>query len=239
MMTTEDRRTFLSALVLAGASAAAFAQSYRAADESRPRSDGLFDYVVRPIAGTLRAARAPGRLRAEGAAVLASCLRICAAHARVLGIDLAAQQALARLPGGTARAPAIVQPRDLTSLSRRLIPYGISLADHLIGDDVRVEQGDAAAAFNAIHAGRATLICDRLAETFERVSTLQSDPQRAAGQAAAAERGWCDADVGQRGWYLAMAWALTVVELPSMKPFVDAVGAGVIGYCQVSASRCS
>src|SRR5215207_2733356 len=169
MISGENRRTFLSAMILAGGSAAAFAESYRNGDEKQPAGgDPLFEHIQQQLAGMLRSARTRGvALGAEDAAAAAACMRVCAAHARALNLDAVARDALTRRLDSTTRDAVLAATPDLAHVRGPLQQRGLIMGDRLVRHVATADRGARAAALDTIQAGRTTLICDRLAEALE------------------------------------------------------------------------
>src|SRR5215217_8109986 len=160
MMTAENRRTFLSALLLAGGSVGAFAESYRH-DVGQPTgADPLFEHIQQQLATMRRTAHTRGvGLSAEDAAAAAACMRVCAAHGRGLNLDQVASDALTRKLASTSRDALIAAAPDLTSLRARLRQKGLMLGDRVVREVANSDRGARAAALDVIKEGRASLVC--------------------------------------------------------------------------------
>jgi len=241
MISGENRRTFLGALILAGGSAAAFAESYRDTDGGgQPAGgDALFAHILAQLAAVMQTARARAvPLGAEDAATAAACLRVCATHARGLHLDDLARDGLARRLRSTSRDALITAAPDLTVVRRRLRRTGVTIGEGIVLDLTRADRGARAAALDAIAAGRATMICDGLAEALEMAAPRLAQQQGPVQRVAMADEWWCNFFVAQWSMYLAMAWSLAAIEGLSMQEFVDTCWAGFEFYNQLYSAQC-
>lgn len=239
MMTGENRRTFLSALLLAGGSVGAFAESYRH-DAGQPvSSDPLFEHIQQQLATMLRSAHARGiGLGAEDAAAAAACMRVCAAHARGLNLDQVASGALARQLVSSTRDALIVATPDLTPLRGRLRQKGLILGDRVVREVSNADRGARAAALDVIQEGRAaSLVCDRLAEALE-VAAPRLANQGPLRRVAAADEWWCNFYVSQWSMYLAIAWYIASFQDPALQQFLESCWAGFGFYEELYSAQC-
>jgi hypothetical protein len=238
MTSEENRRTFLSALLLAGGSAAAFTESYRVAAAGKA-GDPLFDYIQDQLAGMLRATRARGGvLQAEDAAAAATCMRICGAHARGLRLDDAAREALASQLRSTSRDVVIATTPEWTSLRARLRRKGLAISDRIIDEVARADRPTRSAVLEAIAGGRSTVICDRLAEALEAAAPRLAEKHRVVKPVVAVDAWWCNFYLNQWSMYLALAWTLAQFEDPELQDFVDAAWAGFVFYDDLYVTHC-
>jgi hypothetical protein len=239
MMTGENRRTFLSALILAGGSAGAFAESYRH-DAGQPvNGDPLFEHIQQQLAGMLRTAQTRGvGLGAEDAAAAAACMRICAAHARGLNLDQGASDALARRLVSTTRDALIVATPDLTTLREQLRQKGLILGDRVVREVSNSDRGARAAALDMIREGRASLVCDRLAEALEVAAPRITNRQGPLRRVATADDWWCNFYISQWSMYLAIAWYIWSFQDPALQEFLESAWAGFGFYEQLYSSEC-
>ena len=240
MLSGENRRTFLSALLLAGGSAAAFAESYRHADATSPEGgvDALFVHIQQQLSTALRTGAARGGLSAEDVAAAAASMRVCAAHARGLNLDAVAREALDRRLASTGRDALITTTPDLSPVQQRLQRKGLILTDRL-RRDVAVAGRDArGAALDAIRDGRSSVICDRLAEALEVAAPRLAARRGPVRRVAAADEWWCNFYLGQWSMHLALAWSLAALEEQSLQDFIDAVWAGFVFYEGLYTSQC-
>ena len=238
MMTGENRRTFLSALLLAGGSVGAFAESYRH-DAGQPVGDPLFEHIQQQLAAMLRTAHTRGvGLSAEDAAAAAACMRVCAAHGRGLNLDQVASDALTRRLASTSRDALLAAPPDLTPLRGRLRQKGLMLSDRVVRDVSNSDRGARAAALAVIHDGRASLVCDRLAEALEVAAPRLANQRGAVRRVAAADEWWCNFYLGQWSMYLAIAWYIASFQDPALQEFLETAWAGFSFYDQLYTSQC-
>lgn len=239
MMSGENRRTFLSALLLAGGSAGAFAESYRYEAGQPGGSDPLFEHIQQQLATMLRTAQARGvALGAEEAVAAAGSMRVCAAHARGLNLDQIASDALARRLVSTSRAALIVATPDLAGVRARLRQKGLMLSDRLVRDVSTADRGARAAALDAIGEGRASLVCDRLAEALEVAAPRLANRQGPVRRVAAADEWWCNFYLGQWSMYLAIVWYIASFQEPALQEFLESAWAGFGFYDQLYTSQC-
>ena len=236
MISGENRRLFLSAMLLAGGSAAAFAESYRsAAVVPSAGSDPLFDHIQQQLANALRAANARGAgPGAEDAAAAAACMRICAAHARALNIDEVARDALAR----RGRTGLITAAADMTRLRARLQRKGLAISDRLTQAVVSASPDVRAAALDSIRNGRTTLVCDRLAEALDVAAPRLAETKGPVRRVAQADRWWCNFFLGQWSMYLALAWSYAALDDGTYEAFIDSMWAGFVFYDQLYTANC-
>ena len=238
-MSGENRRTFLSALLLAGGSAGAFAESYRHDAGQRGNDDPLFEHIQQQLAGMLRTAQARGvGLSAEDAAAAAACMRICAAHARGLNLDRVASDALARRLVTANRDTLIAATPELTQLRGRLRQKGLILGDRIVREVSVADRGARSAALDAIQEGRASLVCDRLAEALELAAPRLAQQQGSVRRIAAADEWWCNFYVGQWSMYLAIAWYIASFQDPALQQFLESAWAGFGFYEQLYTAQC-
>jgi hypothetical protein len=240
MLPGENRRTFLSALLLAGGSAAAFAESYRQGDVTSPEggADPLFVYIQQQLSTTLRTANSRGGLTAEDVVTAASSMRVCAAHARGLNLDAVAREALVRRLASTSREGFIAATPDLASAQQRLRRRGLMLSDRLRREVTLAGRDARAAALEAIRDGRSSVICDRLAEALEVAAPRLAERRGPVRRVAAADEWWCNFYLGQWSMHLALAWSLAALEEQSLQDFIDAVWAGFVFYEGLYTSQC-
>src|SRR4051794_17021618 len=114
----DTRRMFLSSVVLAGGSVAAFSKSIHdgRAGVATP-GDALFEHIQQQIARRLRAVREPGGLlSAEDAATAGAFMRVCGMHARGLQLDDEARQNLATRIATFGRDALLSLPPELPVL---------------------------------------------------------------------------------------------------------------------------
>jgi hypothetical protein len=237
MISGENRRTFLSAILLAGGSAAAFAESYRSAVITPPAGSGdpLFEHIQQQLANALRAANARGAgPGAEDAAAAAACMRVCGTHARVLNIDQVARDALAR----RNRTALIESAADLTTLRSRLRRKGLVISDRL-AHAVRTTSPDVrAAALDSIRNGRTTLVCDRLAEALDVAAPRLAETEGPVRRVSQADQWWCNFFLGQWSMYLALAWSYAALDDGTYQAFIDSMWAGFVFYDELYTANC-
>jgi hypothetical protein len=241
MNSENNRRTFLSAFLLAGGSAVAFNESYRQvqASQSVAARDPLFEHIQQRLATTIRSARTRGGvLTAEDAAAGASYMRICAAHARGLEIDNAARDALERWLAGVSRGVVAGAAPDLTGLRARLGRKGLALSERIARELSMADSDTRSAAVDAIQGGRTTLVCDRLAEALEAAAPRLADAQRSIRPVVAIDQWWCSFYISQWSMYLALAYTLAQFRDPELQEFVDAAWAGFVFYDDLYVSQC-
>lgn len=239
MMTGENRRTFLTALLLAGGSAAAFAESYRHDAGQPDGGDPLFEHIQQQLAAMLRTARVRGRaLSAEDAAAGAACMRVCAAHARGLNLDQVASDALLRRLASTNREALLVATPDLTPVRGRLGQKGLMLGDRVVREVSSADRGARAAALDVIKEGRASVVCDRLAEALELAAPQIARRQNAMRRVAAADEWWCNFYLSQWSMYLAIAWYIATFQDPALQQFLESAWAGFGFYEELYSAQC-
>ncbi len=239
MISGENRRTFLSALLLAGGSVGAFAEAYRRDSGQPVDGDPLFEHIQQQLAGMLRSAQTRGvGLSAEDAAAAAACMRVCAAHARGLNLDRIASEALARRLASTSRDALIVATPELTRLRSRLRQKGVILGDRIVREVSAADRGARSAAVDVIQKERASLVCDRLAEALELAGPGLAQNQGSVRRIAAADEWWCNFYVGQWSMYLAIAWYIWSFQAPAMEEFLVSAWAGFEFYSQLYYAQC-
>jgi len=239
MMSGENRRTFLSALLLAGGSVGAFAQSYRYDADHATDGDPLFEHIQQQLAAMLRTAQTRGvGLSAEDAAAAAACMRVCAAHARGLNLDHVASVALAQRLATTSRDALLVATPDLAQLRVRLRQKGLILDDRIVRELSVADRGARSAALDVIREGRASLVCDRLAEVLELAAPQLAQKHGSLRRIAAADEWWCNFYVGQWSMYLAIAWYIASFQDPALQQFLESAWAGFGFYEQLYTAQC-
>jgi hypothetical protein len=240
MLSGEDRRHFLGALVLTGASVAAFAESYRHRDGAglSTLGDPLFDYIQHQLAAIIGKANLRGGVvGGEDAASAAACMRICAAHARGLDVDHLAQEAMTRRLARTSRTELMSMTPDVAVLRARLRGKGFTLGQRIAADLSQINHTQRVAAIDSIRAGRTVVICDRLAGACEAAAPLLAQKRRSVRTIAAQNNSWCSI-LGQRSTYLALVWGSSVIEDPALQGFVDSLWAGFLFYDHLYLSHC-
>src|SRR3954471_7730909 len=122
MTSGDTRRMFLSSVVLAGGSVAAFSKSiHRGRAGLATPGDALFEHIQQQIARRLRAVREPGGLlSAEDAATAGAFMRVCGMHARGLQLDDEARQTRESRVATVGRAALLNLPPDLPALRARM-----------------------------------------------------------------------------------------------------------------------
>ena len=237
MISGENRRTFLSALLLTGGSAAAFAESYRSVSAAPTPAgrDPLFEHVQQQLADALRTANARGTgPGAEDAVMAAACMRVCAAHARALNVDEVARDALAR----RNRNALLTTPADMTPLRARLGRKGLIIGDRLVHAVTTAGKEVRTAALESIRNGRTTTVCDRLADALEVAAPRLAQEDGPIRRVALADEWWCNFFLGQWTMYAALAWSYSAFDDGTYEAFIDSMWAGLIFYDQLYTANC-
>src|SRR5690349_2896208 len=170
MTSGDTRRGFVSSLLLAGGSVAAFGKSFQAEPPpSLGRSDdALFEHIQQQLASLVRDAKSrSGFLSAEDAGMSAALMRVCAVYARERRLDEEAHRVLNSRVAVVGRDGLINLPPDLSDLRTTMRRKGLSISDRLIDGVTRSDVTTRASALAAVQGGQATRVCDRLAEAFE------------------------------------------------------------------------
>ena len=243
MTSGDNRRTFLSSVLLAGGSVAAFGKSFQQEQPARPPGpgDALFDHVQLQMAGLLRKARTRGGfLVADDAATAAAFMRVVAIHARGLQLDDEARRTLAARISVVGRDGLINLPPDLTALRSRLGRKGLAISDRLVDQASAADVATREAALQAVQSGYTTQVCDRLAEALEVVAPRLAIDQREVRRIAAVapQESWCSFLVGQWTMYLAVAWYIASFNDPQLQQFLDSMWAGFAVYETLYAQQC-
>jgi hypothetical protein len=232
---------FLSALLLACGSAAAFAESYRTvtgSDASGAR-DQLFEHVQQQLSAMMRAVNARGgSVGPEDAAAAAAYMRICGTHARGLDLDRAGRRALSGPPGTPGRERLITATPPLADVRERLRRNGLTLSDRIVHDVMATDRDARLAALEAIDQDRTTLVCDRLAEAFESAAPAIARRQRTVRRVSTPDEWWCGVHAGPWSTYLAIASTLSAIADGSLADYGNVMWAGLIVYDQLYWSQC-
>src|SRR5689334_19395878 len=181
MTSGDTRRAFVSSLLLAGGSVAAFGKSFQAEGPNGlgPSGDALFEHIQQQLASLLYGAKGRGGfLSAEDAAMSAAFMRVCAVHARGRQLDEEACRALSTRMVAIGRDGLINLPPDLSDLRSTLRRKGFVISDRMIDDVSRSDAATRASALAALQGGQATRVCDRLAEAFEAAAPRLANNRR-------------------------------------------------------------
>jgi hypothetical protein len=236
----DTRRTFLSSLLLAGGSAAAFGESFKYEPDGREnKGDALFEHIQRQLTEMVRNARARGGLvSAEEAAAGAAYMRICAVHARGLQLDRVASQALDRRIALVGRNSLLDSVPDAATLGRSLQRRGLLVNERLVQDVVRADAAAREAALQAIQRGRTSTACDGLADALE--TAAQHITRRGVGvqRVSTADESWCLFVIQQWGMYLSLAWYIASFQDPGLAAFLEGLWAGVSLYDSIYTAQC-
>jgi hypothetical protein len=240
MIPGDNRRTFLSSLLLAGGSVAAFGASFRHdASNHTPQNDALFWHIQQQLTGAVRAAKGRGGvLTAEDAAAGAAYMRICAVHARGLDLDRVASDALSRQISSVGLDTLVNTALDVTRLRVALRRKGIALSDRIIRDLARTGNPARTAALESVQQGRTSRACDWLAEALEMAAPQLARERQSVRRAAMAGEGSCNYWEGQWSMCLLMAWYIASFQDPTLQAFLDALWAGLEFYDTLDGERC-
>jgi hypothetical protein len=240
MTSGDTRRMFLSSLVLAGGSVAAFSKSIhdgRAA--AATPGDALFEHIQRQIARRLRSVGGRGGLlSAEDAATAGAFMRVCGMHARGLQLDDEARQIVANRVATFGRDSLINPPPDLTALRTRLRRKGFSIGDRLVDPLATSDAVTRAAALQAVQDGQTTRVCDRLAEALEMAAPKLAAGHGSLPRLAIGDESWCSFPIGQWRMCLSIAWYIASFEEPMLDGFVDALWSGFMACDALHLQRC-
>jgi len=239
MTVFENRRTFLSSILLAGGSAAAFGKSFQQTPVAPAPGDALFEHVQLQIARLLRAAQARGGwLSAEDAATTGAFMRVCAIHARGLRLDEAARAALSRRTDEIGRDGVLNTPLDLEPLRNSLRRKGFVVPERLANQLADADLATRVAALEMIRQGYTTRVCDRLAEALEAAAPQMARSQSGVRRIEAPDQSWCDFLLGQWVTYLSLAWYVGSIQDPGLLEFLNALWAGFILYVALYTAQC-
>jgi len=241
MTSGDTRRTFLSALLLAGGSAAAFAKSFQQEPGGTAASgDALFEHVQLQMIALLRNSRARGGfLAAEDAATAAAFMRVAAIHARGLQLDDAARHELDARLSAVGRAGLITVAPEASAIRARLRRKGLAMSDRLASQVAGSDEATRQAAIQAIRSGHLTLICDRLSDALESAAPQLASTQRDARRTALApDESWCNFLVGQWTMFLSIAWYVASFNDSTLQEFLDAMWSGFVFYDTLYTQQC-
>jgi hypothetical protein len=240
MTSGDTRRMFLSSLVLAGGSVAAFSKSIHDGSVGMATpGDALFEHIQRQIARRLRLVRGPGGLlSAEDAATAAAFMRVCGMHARGLQLDDEARQILATRVATFSRDSLLNLPPDLTGLRARMRRKGLSISDRLVDPVTTSDVATRAAALQAVQEAETTGVCDRLAEALEMAAPKLAAGHGSLPRLAIGDESWCSFPIGQWRMCLSIAWYIASFEEPMLDGFVDALWSGFMACDALHLQRC-
>src|SRR3954465_1752748 len=240
MTSGDTRRMFLSSLVLAGGSVAAFSKSIHDGSVGMATpGDALFEHIQRQMARRLRSVRGSGGvLSAEDAAMAGAFMRVCGMHARGLELDDEARQILATRVATFGRDALLNLSPDLTPLRARLRRKGLSISDRLVELLATSDVATRAAALQAVQEGETTRVCDRLAEALETAAPKLAAGHGSLQRLAISDESWCSFGVGQWTMDLSIAAYIASFEDPMLEAFVDALWSGFVACDALYLQRC-
>ena len=241
-MTSEDtRRAFVSSLLLAGGSVAAFGKSFQTeVPAGLGRSDdALFEHIQSQLASLVRDTKGRrGFLSAKDAAMSAALMRVCAVYARERRLDEEAHRVLNSRVAAVGRDGLINLPADLSDFRSTMRRKGFFISDRLIENVTRSDVPTRASALAAVQGGQATRVCDRLAEAFEAAAPRMANDQRAVRRVSLADEAWCSFLVSQWTMYLTIAWYIASFDDSTLQSFVEAMWAGFVTYEAMYQQQC-
>ncbi len=222
---------FLSSLVLAGGSIAAFGKSIQTGRGSAvaPR-DTLFEHIQQQLARLLQSAQSRGGFLApKDAATAGAFMRVCAIHARGLHLDDAARQALTVRIATLGQDALIKQPPDLTAFRGVLWRKGLAISDRLVEQIAASDVATRAAALQAVEQGQTTRVCDRLAEAFDAAAAKLASDRRPV-RVAAADETTCGFLLQEWMMCLSIGGYLASFQDSTLDAFVQVMWAGVLTW---------
>jgi hypothetical protein len=232
---------FLSSIVLAGGSVAAFGKSFQLEPPTGGpgAGDALFEHLQLQMAALLRNARSRGGLlSAEDAATAAAFMRVAGVHARGLQLDEQAKRTLAGRMAAVGRDGLVNLPPDLTLLRARMRRKGFAISDRLVDQASSTDVATRQAALDSVQRGHVTQVCDRLAEAFEAAAPRLAAHKDVRRIATAPDESWCSFLVGQWAMYLAVACYIAAFNDPSMQPFLESMWSGFVVYEALYLQQC-
>ena len=242
MTSGDTRRAFVSSLVLAGGSVAAFGKSFQQEDSinSSASRDVLFEHIREQLAAVLRGARIRGGfLSAEDAGMAAAFMRVCAVHARGRRLDEEARRLISGRVAEVGRDGLINRSPDLTDLRADMRRKGFLLGDRMVAELSRCDVRTRATALEAVQDGNATRVCDGLAEAFEAAAPrLAAGPRTTRRVGFGPDDAWCNFLVSQWTMYLAIAWYIASFDDSTLQSFAEAMWAGFVTYDALYQQQC-
>ena len=241
MTSGDTRRAFVSSLLLAGGSVAAFGKSFQAEGPAGegPSGDILFEHIQQQLGSLIRGAKSRGGfLSAEDAAMSAAFMRVGGVHARGRQLDEEAHRALNRRMTAVGRNGLINLPPDLGDLRSSMRRKGLIIGERLFADVSRSDGATRAAALAAVQGGQASRVFDRLAEAFEAAAPRIANTGRPVRRVAAADEAWCSFLVSQWTMYLTIAWYIASFDDSTLQAFAEAMWAGFVTYDLLYQQQC-